>query len=84
MKFKTSEEKVKIVFDIIRQLKNFDRGSGPEDMYQPHHSYVKECTEIFNHYIKNIQTLTGKLYFKEIDRDIEYHLPAKKKIARFL
>ena len=43
MKYKTSDEKVKIIFDIINKLKNFDNGNGPQDIFQSHHDYVKEC-----------------------------------------
>ena len=52
MEYKTSQEKLKIVFDIITKLKNFETNTGLQDIYLPHFSYVSECTEIFNNYIK--------------------------------
>ena len=74
---KNRNEKADIVFDIIGKLKKFDTDIGPQDMYQSHISFVPECTEIFNSYIKNNETLTGKMYFKEIGKNIEYYLPVE-------
>lgn len=78
MEYKTSKEKLIIVFDIIKKLQNFETSVGPQDIFLQHHSYVKECTAMFNNYIKQDETQQGKLFFKEIGRVFEYYLPIEK------
>jgi hypothetical protein len=39
MEYKTSQEKLKIVFDIITKLKNFETNTGLQNIYLPHFSY---------------------------------------------
>ena len=79
MEYKTSQEKLNIVFDIITKLKNFETNTGLQNIYLPHFSYVSECTEIFNNYIKKNERFKGKILFKEINKYIEYDLPPNKR-----
>lgn len=79
MEYKTSHEKLKIVFDIIYKLRHFVTSTGIQDIYLPHFTYVPKCTEMFNNYIKTDERQKGKFLFEEIGKYIEYDLPVNKK-----
>lgn len=78
MEYKTSQEKLKIVFEIINKLKHFQTNTGFQDIYLPHFTYVPKCTEMFNKYIKDNERQKGKIFFEEIGKYIEYDLPVNK------
>ena len=78
MNYKTEQEKLQIVMDLIKKLQNFDTNVGPQDIFLPHYTYVDKCKKMFNDYIKNNVRQKGKFLFEEIGKYIEYDLPVNK------
>jgi hypothetical protein len=90
-KFKTIKERLAIVVNIVKQLKQFPK-SNPQpgdnlfiDLYNIEYSAIKQLKDIFSEYIHQDDSqpnkligFSGKIYFEEINRDIEYILPIKK------
>ena len=79
MEYKSSKEKLEIVMDIVKKLKNYQTNTGIQDIYLPYYSYVQECSVIFNDYIRKNDRKKGKILFKEINKMIEYDLPVNKR-----
>ena len=79
MEYKTSKEKLEIVLDIVKKLKNYETNVGVQDIYLDHYSYVKHCSTVFNNYIRNNDRQKGKVLFEEINKYIEYDLPVNKR-----
>ena len=84
IKIRTREERLAIVLDIAKKLKNYVLPNGETmDVYEDHYSFVPELKQIFNDYIKQDDALpldySGILRFEEIGKDIEYILPATNK-----
>ena len=85
--YNNKSERVTIVIDIMKKLKNFKGKNGEIiNLYENGIcSFINEFKDICNIYI-NMDDMTGKaaidmkgkLYFEEIDRNVEYLLPAKK------
>lgn len=80
-------ERLNIVFDIIKNLKNYKMSN--DNIINLYNSdlcsFIDEFKKITNKYIKQDDNGTiieykGKLFFKEINKNIEYILPANKKI----
>ena len=79
MQYKSSKEKLEIVLDIVKKLKNYQTNVGIQDIYLPHYSYVQHCSVIFNDYIRKDERQKGKVLFREINKMIEYDLPVNKR-----
>ena len=90
-KFRNKESRLQIVLDIINELKRFPKshptpGESPfVDLYNLEYSAIKKLKSIFTEYIQQDDSkpnqligFSGKLYFEEINRNIEYILPIKR------
>lgn len=81
----TKLERLQIVLEIIDKLKNFkDRNNNTVNLYNEKlYSFVSDFKEVCNKYVKQDETklhdYKGVLYFEEINKNIEYFLPCKKK-----
>jgi len=75
----SSLEKVQIVLDIAKQLKNHSTSRGAVNLYNDNYSFVPLFKKISNDYIKNDQDYKGVLEFLEIDKKIKYYLPVSRK-----
>ena len=53
MNYKTQQEKLAIVMDLIKKLQNFESSVGPQDIFLPHYTYVNDCKKMFNDYVRN-------------------------------
>jgi hypothetical protein len=78
----TKLERLEIVLDIAKKLKNFQGKRGEIiNLYDEQYSFVSEFKKITKQYIDmddmNVMELKGTLYFEEIDKNIDYILPAK-------
>jgi hypothetical protein len=84
MEYKTIEEKIEIVSNIIRKLK-YHIGTTGEivDLYKQEYSYYETIKNDFNNYIRNNETISNKILFEEIGCKIEYNLPCKKRHKPF-
>ena len=78
LEYKSSKEKLEIVLDIVKKLKNYETNTGVQDIYLEHFSYVKIISKVFNDYIRNNDRKKGKVLFEEINKFIEYDLPINK------
>ena len=82
--YNNKSERLTIVIDIMTKLKNFKGKNGEiVNLYENGMcSFIDEFKDICNIYInmddKNVIDMKGSLYFEEIDRNVEYMLPAKK------
>jgi hypothetical protein len=80
-------ERLEIVLDIVKKLKNYKcRNNTTIDLYNEHLcSFVAEFKEICNKYVKQddskLEDYKGSLDFQEINKKIEYFLPCKKNKA---
>jgi hypothetical protein len=76
----SQKEKLEIVLDIVKQLKNYSgKGGTMVDLYNDSYSFVPMFKQICNNYIKGDTTFKGHLQFLEIDKLIKYYLPINKK-----
>jgi hypothetical protein len=81
IKFRSREERLEIVLDIAKKLRNYTLVNGNTmDLYQDTYSFISELKNIFNDFVKQDDMLpldySGILRFEEIGKDIEYVLPA--------
>jgi hypothetical protein len=81
IKFRSREERLEIVLDIAKKLRNYTLVNGNTmDLYQDTYSFISELKNIFNDFVKQDDMLpldySGILRFEEICKDIEYVLPA--------
>jgi hypothetical protein len=79
--YRTKEEKLKIVLDIVKKLRQFPTVTGTViDLYNADYPATIELKKVFNEYIQKdlCSGLTGKIDFPEIGRTIHYTLPIKK------
>lgn len=82
----TRLERLQIVLDITNKLKNFptSSGFGTLDLYNMECNATDELKQIFKQYINQNENesigYSGKIYFDEINRTIEYILPIKNHI----
>lgn len=79
MNYKSQQEKLEIVMDLIKKLQHFDTNVGPQDIFLSHYTYVDKCKKMFNDYIRNDVRQKGKFMFEEIGKYIEYNLPVNKR-----
>ena len=83
--FNNKIERLNIVLGIIDKLKNFKTSNNKViNLYDDNLChFVVKLKEIFKKYIKQeesaLNDYKGILYFQEIDKNIEYLLPCKKK-----
>jgi len=85
MTYYTQKERLHIVLDIINNLKNYKTSNDTTiNLYNEELcSFIKEFKSITNNYIKQddnkaIKEFKGKMFFEEINKEIEYIFPAKK------
>lgn len=86
----TRLERLQIVLDITNKLKNFptSSGIGTLDLYNMESNAIHELKEVFKQYINQNTNqnengsigYSGKIYFDEIKRTIEYILPIKNNV----
>ena len=78
----TQTERVNIVLDIVKKLKNYKIKSGNTiNLYNEELcSFIIRFKEITQKYIKEENEYRGTLYFEEIDKTIEYIFPINKNI----
>lgn len=80
-KYLSQSERVNIVLDIVRQLKNYPtQNMGPVDLYKDEYVYVQKLKKVFSDYIKqpqdNLREVKGVIFLEEtVKRDAEYILP---------
>lgn len=84
MKFKSRKERLEIVLDIVRKLKNFPTTTGTTiDLYNCDFPAMTHLKLIFNRYINQddsdyLISESEKIPFPEINRKIHLVLPVKK------
>lgn len=80
----TVEERINVVLNIVRQLKNYPtQNMGPVDLYKDEYIYVQKLKKVFSDYIKqpqdNLKQFKGVVFLEEtVKRDAEYILPILK------
>ena len=85
MLFNNKMERLQIVLEIINNLKNFTTSNNTIiNLYDDNLChFITELKDILKNYIKQeeskLNDYKGVLYFQEIDKNIEYFLPCKKK-----
>jgi CCR4-NOT transcriptional regulation complex NOT5 subunit len=90
-KLKTKQERLDIVLNIVKQLKEFPKSHPSQgeipfvNLYNIEYGAIRELKDIFTRYVqqddskpKELIGFSGKIYFEEINRYIEYILPIKK------
>ena len=85
MTYYTQKERLNIVLNIIKNLKNYKTNNNTIiNLYNDELcSFIKEFKSITNNYIKQddtkpIKEFKGKMFFEEINKEIEYICPANK------
>jgi|LakMenE01Jun11ns_1017448.scaffolds.fasta_scaffold7734288_1 hypothetical protein len=79
----SQKERLEIVLDIVKKLKFYVATNGSViDLYNDEYTFIQEFKKISNEYIKQDDYLAldyrGLLLFEEINKEIEYLLPASK------
>jgi hypothetical protein len=78
MTYYTCEERINIIIDIMKKLKNFKLMNGEIiNLYNNEYTFIKELKIISNEYIRNGKEQKGKLFFEEIGKNVEYIFPEK-------
>jgi hypothetical protein len=81
---RTKQERVSLVIGLIKKLKYFPRSDfftneNVKDIYvnlfNEEYPAIKQLKSVFDEYIKNEYSMSGKIKFEEINRKIEYILP---------
>jgi hypothetical protein len=85
MRKKTKEERVIVVLEICRKLKQFPTTTGIVDLYNSYYGAILKIKDIFNQYINQddsnpneLVSFSGEIPFPEIRMKIEYILPIKQ------
>lgn len=86
--FYTKEERMQIVMDTVKSMKQFRSKNGKiVDLYNENMFYfVKDLKKIFNDYVKqddslgNIVEFAGTLDFVEVSKIVEYKFPADRSV----
>jgi len=87
IEYNNEAERLAIVLDIAKKLKNYKLKNGSTlNLYNPELcSFITEYKKIANEYIKqddnDVKDYRGTLLFEEINKNIEYILPAHKSTA---
>jgi len=85
--YNNKSDRLAIVLDIAKKLKNYKLKNGSTLNLYNHElcSFIEKYKKITNEYIKqdedDIKDYKGTLLFEEINKNIEYILPAKKSTA---
>ena len=85
--YNNKSDRLAIVLDIAKKLKNYKLKNGSTLNLYNHElcSFIEEYKKITNEHIKqdedDIKDYKGTLLFEEINKNIEYILPAKKSTA---
>ena len=85
--YNNKSDRLAIVLDIAKKLKNYKLKNGSTLNLYNHElcSFIEEYKKITNEIIKqdedDIKDYKGTLLFEEINKNIEYILPAKKSTA---
>ena len=76
----TREEKVKIIVDIAKNLKNFPaKNGGTVNLYNNEYTFLEKFKSITMQWIQTDNSeYEGFLYFEEINKYFEYKFPSKK------
>lgn len=92
-KFKSKQERLEIVLDLCKQLRNFPTAQHPLldtqhshlNLYDTDYSAIIKIKEIFNMYVNQddndvsvLNGFSGKIKFPELNKTIEYILPIKR------
>ena len=85
----TKKERLEIVLDIAKKLKNFKCKNGEiMNLYDDCYSFIIEFKKICNDYVNQeddkVIEYKGELEFEEIGKRIEYMFPAKNKKPLFV
>ena len=81
--YRYRKERLNIVFSFLQNLRHFqDEKKEKINLYDNNYSFIDEFKTQCKLYIdqddtKEIKNVEGKLYFQEIDKDIDYCLPGK-------
>lgn len=89
MNKRNREERLLVVLDISKRLRNFPKSTynineNPYmDLYNTDYLAIKKIKEIFKEYVNQdeilSQSMSGSIKFPEIQRKIEYILPINKR-----
>ena len=81
---RTSKEKLQIVLHIVKKLSKFNASDMSQtiNLYNDSYPAIVQLKSVFNEYIKTdiTNSMSGKIKFPEINKTIEYILPAKRHI----
>lgn len=85
-KLRNKQERVEVVLEICRKLREFPTYIGTTiDLYNSYYDAIHEIKAVFNQYVnqddsqpKRLNGFSGKIYFPELGRTIEYILPIKR------
>lgn len=87
MTYYTQTERLNIVLNIIKNLKNYKTNNNSTiNLYNSDLcSFIIEFKKITNNYIKQddnkpIKEFKGKMFFEEINKEIQYIFPANNNI----
>jgi hypothetical protein len=79
--YNSTQEKLEIVLSIVKKLSNFNASdmSKSINLYNDSYPAIAQLKSVFNEYIKTdiTSSMSGKIKFPEINKTIEYILPAK-------
>jgi hypothetical protein len=90
-KYRNQSDRVNIVLDIVRQLKNYPNPNPsikePIDLYKDEYEYVARFKSAFTNYIKqndsdpsSLKEYRGTIHLEgTLNRDVEYILPVLQK-----
>lgn len=90
-KYRSQTDRVNIVLDIVRQLKNYPNPNPAIketiDLYKDEYEYVAKFKEVFSKYIKQndaipseLKECRGTIHLEEtLKRDVEFILPVLQK-----
>lgn len=83
---KNKQERLKIVLEICKKLRDFPTSTGTTiDLYNGHYDAIHKIKEVFTEYVnqddsKHLIGFSGKIDFPEIGRKIEYVLPIQNSV----
>lgn len=76
----SKEEKVKIIVDIAKKLKEFPSvGGGTINLYNDQYLFIEDFKKITSRWINEEGSeFNGFMHFHEINKDFEYMFPSSK------
>ena len=82
--FKSQSERTSLVIDLCKKLKSFPSEYGVVNLYNTQFTAIQKIKQVFNDYIYQDDTnpehlvgFSGKIYFPEINKFIQYNLPVR-------